>query len=1433
MASSVILEEEYDEAYEPTDEEVFEYAKFLGMDPDTEKHLLWIARDSLKAPLPSDWKPCQTDDGNIYYFNFKTGVSIWDHPCDEHFRTLYQTEKKNAASASGAASKPNDSRLDPSTSKSSPLYGKTELKSVEKGLKSDAKTAPVGVPALAKTTVGSSINVLDDLELSSDEDLGYAPWKKSSSNPNTSTSALTTAPRSNTTISGITMASIAKDGAQDRLAPLKPILTPLGGVHPSLRKSEQSSSGDDHVSDMDGLLTTKMNTDAMAHSSANKPALLNGMRSIDPKMNLTAISTSTGKSLNPTLLPASNYLKSTKPSVVPPFQDLLLKENSSKSSLNRKVNFDDDFDLVSEESDLPSTDRLEMSKPSTMPSSRDKAAANKSSLLTRPVISPQQSAISLVSNLGSSHSVKDIPTSQATATTLTTKQSYIKTNDVSVSKKLTEMSQVAPTTTTTTASKINQLKSLNDVDDFDDFDDSDTGSKQAIPTSLTSASANLVSKNHDSVAATQSNLSKEIPGTNLSSYGDTAGTVNSLQVPSTNPLPKALQSQSNTSNIQPLNAVKEKSSSPSNDSLVLKPPHFKGSDGLNLEAEKEKVKSSIQEQLTKFKTEQDAELAIAKDTIKANAVIAIETAQQEAKRKLEVEIQRIRNGFSVPPTSSQSEKGDGILDDPLILKKRAEFETELNRLRDQLDQEYRKKNDKLVSDIQEEYRSQLEATSKTMRDEAHRCNKEKLNTLKESLDAELNSLLETEKSSMRNAEEVCRKESQARIDALEEKVGVKESEAIAAERQIEKTYENMKTTWKHKLADLEQDMLNAEKTLKSKPPVDDSISRELKVMREDTERELADERERRKNVDRMLNDIDLKEREVKKLQADTEQITRDERERRRRVDMLLDDIIVQERNARARLDETLAEISRQETAAQTRRDVAISEESRLEHDSKLKQQQLVKIRDSMERERRDIELKRSQYREESRHLELQASQKRQAAIDLGPLESDIDTRRQELVRERLDLEGSESDLKTQRRRIEDEKFKLSLMEKEVVLLRKQLESEKQSLEMAQTELVSERRCLSIRRAKTTLGEETALSPGKNHSLGYIQPEDKKISNDINSSASIHKGSKHRRSKRTKKHGPQQPQPMDDSSQISSYSLHSSGSECITSKSSMITDSRPILNSLEQLRIRIRQEEQELKDAKKLLQSPHLGTDEKSKRVMDKDDSWGASATQHNRNQALFPSAYIPRFNADDHNQDYAEPRQAYREDVSMAFPISERDAPSLQTNSVLPISTIHPLSMEPQHLRKKPQCRSESLDNIEGELNKLLVVLKEQRSPSDATPKHSTLQIDRILSSYPSYTPGSSSASYSLCKDELQSGLAHRAVQRHIPSHSHGIGDRALELPKSLSSFMMDRTLPTSMTDRTTSTHRINAWDADNLHNKALLSDHDEWLKRFNARISN
>ncbi|KAL6762719.1 hypothetical protein V8C86DRAFT_581479 [Haematococcus lacustris] len=107
----VVLEEEIDENYEPTPQEITEYAQWLGMDLEKEKDLMWIAREGLKAPLPEQWKPCKTPAGDIYYFNFSSGDSIWDHPCDEHYRKLYQDEKekwqKKPASASAAiAAKP-------------------------------------------------------------------------------------------------------------------------------------------------------------------------------------------------------------------------------------------------------------------------------------------------------------------------------------------------------------------------------------------------------------------------------------------------------------------------------------------------------------------------------------------------------------------------------------------------------------------------------------------------------------------------------------------------------------------------------------------------------------------------------------------------------------------------------------------------------------------------------------------------------------------------------------------------------------------------------------------------------------------------------------------------------------------------------------------------------------------------------------------------------------------------------------------------------------------------------------------------------------------------------------------------------------------------------------------------------------------------------
>ncbi|XP_055954498.1 centrosomal protein of 164 kDa isoform X2 [Patella vulgata] len=92
--NQVILEEDYDENYEPTPDEVLEYATIIGIDLKTEQHLLYIAKEGINAPLPENWKPCQDQNKDIYYFNFATGESIWDHPCDEFYRKMVDEERK-------------------------------------------------------------------------------------------------------------------------------------------------------------------------------------------------------------------------------------------------------------------------------------------------------------------------------------------------------------------------------------------------------------------------------------------------------------------------------------------------------------------------------------------------------------------------------------------------------------------------------------------------------------------------------------------------------------------------------------------------------------------------------------------------------------------------------------------------------------------------------------------------------------------------------------------------------------------------------------------------------------------------------------------------------------------------------------------------------------------------------------------------------------------------------------------------------------------------------------------------------------------------------------------------------------------------------------------------------------------------------------------
>ena len=75
--------------------EILEYAKYLGMSLPSDNDLLYIAKEGLKAPLPDPWKPCKTSSNDIYYFNFESGESIWEHPCDKYYKEQYLKAKQN------------------------------------------------------------------------------------------------------------------------------------------------------------------------------------------------------------------------------------------------------------------------------------------------------------------------------------------------------------------------------------------------------------------------------------------------------------------------------------------------------------------------------------------------------------------------------------------------------------------------------------------------------------------------------------------------------------------------------------------------------------------------------------------------------------------------------------------------------------------------------------------------------------------------------------------------------------------------------------------------------------------------------------------------------------------------------------------------------------------------------------------------------------------------------------------------------------------------------------------------------------------------------------------------------------------------------------------------------------------------------------------
>ncbi|CAH8575504.1 unnamed protein product [Schistosoma turkestanicum] len=90
----VILEEKYRHR-RFTKSEVVDYAKWLGINLKQEPELYSLVFEGIKAPLPVGWKPCMNTSGEIYYFNFFTGQSTWDHPCDVYYKHKVLEYRKN------------------------------------------------------------------------------------------------------------------------------------------------------------------------------------------------------------------------------------------------------------------------------------------------------------------------------------------------------------------------------------------------------------------------------------------------------------------------------------------------------------------------------------------------------------------------------------------------------------------------------------------------------------------------------------------------------------------------------------------------------------------------------------------------------------------------------------------------------------------------------------------------------------------------------------------------------------------------------------------------------------------------------------------------------------------------------------------------------------------------------------------------------------------------------------------------------------------------------------------------------------------------------------------------------------------------------------------------------------------------------------------
>ncbi|XP_053664338.1 centrosomal protein of 164 kDa [Anopheles marshallii] len=91
-------EEIFYSTYEPTKEEIIEYAVKIGINPEKEANIIYLARQGLLHPLPENWKPCYSKQVKAYYYYDRiTKKSQWEHPIDVLYRAKVIEARKALA----------------------------------------------------------------------------------------------------------------------------------------------------------------------------------------------------------------------------------------------------------------------------------------------------------------------------------------------------------------------------------------------------------------------------------------------------------------------------------------------------------------------------------------------------------------------------------------------------------------------------------------------------------------------------------------------------------------------------------------------------------------------------------------------------------------------------------------------------------------------------------------------------------------------------------------------------------------------------------------------------------------------------------------------------------------------------------------------------------------------------------------------------------------------------------------------------------------------------------------------------------------------------------------------------------------------------------------------------------------------------------------